>query len=171
MWLYSKQSNVIASHHCPYVTCCLATMTSRAVTIYQYVVILQYDVVQHNSIHLLQRISKCWQIYTYTCSSCYWFSKNHICIALQQYSVNILHAICNIPICGIVTALMTSSVYTTAQVYQHHGKLINPCSLFLSTNGLEYSLLALQGLCIRQWSFFSSLHVAFSQEPRLLKVC
>jgi len=40
-------------------------------------------------------------------------------------------------------------------------KLINPCSLFLSTNGLEYSLLALQGLCIWQWNFFlqSSRHL------------
>jgi len=95
--------------------------------------------------------------------------------SVLQYSniiVNILRAICNMPICHIVTALMTSSVYTTAHVYQHHCKLINPCSLFLSTNGLECSLLSLQGLCIWQWNFFfSSLHVAFSQEPWLLKAC
>jgi len=32
-------------------------MVSRSVTIYQYVVILQYNVVQYNSIHLLQHIN------------------------------------------------------------------------------------------------------------------
>ena len=44
----------------------------------------------------------CW---TYPCSSGYWFSNNHIGIAIQQYIVNILHAIRNMPICHIVTAL------------------------------------------------------------------
>jgi len=32
------------------------------------------------------------------------FNNNQICIAIQQYIVNILHAICNMPICCIVTA-------------------------------------------------------------------
>ena len=45
--------------------------------------------------------------HTYSCSFCYWFN-NCICIAIQQCIVNILHAICNMPICRIVTALFSA---------------------------------------------------------------
>ena len=55
------------------------------------------------------------------CSSCYWLNNNHICIAIQQYIVNILHAIGNMPICCIVTALISecnlSAINKFALVY------------------------------------------------------
>jgi len=47
----------------------------------------------------------------HTCFSLYWFNNNHIYIAIQQYIANILHAICTVPICHIVTALIPTGVY------------------------------------------------------------
>jgi len=128
----------------------------RVVTIYRYVAILQYNVVQYNSIYLLWRIDilhraiycselhiLCgleldhWKVnidkpsfsvwkpkaikllfsfkthWTCTWSSCYWFNNNHICVAIQQCIVNILHTICNTQICHIVTVLTSVAASNT----------------------------------------------------------